>query len=120
MKSHAERNLKSVGLALLLGLAVAVTIALPAGVHAAAGKGQEIFKSKCAGCHGPDGKGETSMGKMMHLKNLGSEEVQEQSDEKLHEIITNGKPPMPAFGHQLSKAEIGELVAYIRTLKKKK
>ncbi len=119
MKSYAERKMKWMGLALFLGLAVAITVALPSGVHAAANKGEATFKAKCAGCHGPDGKGETAMGKMMHLKSLGSADVQKLSDAKLRETITNGKPPMPAFGHQLSKAQIGELVSYLRTLGKK-
>lgn len=119
MKSRADRKLKWMGLALFLGLAVAVTMALPSGVNAATSKGATIFKSKCAGCHGPDGKGQTAMGKMMHLKDLGSPEVQKMSDAELHKLITEGKSPMPAFGKQLSKTQITEVVEYIRSLGKK-
>ena len=42
--------------------------------------GETLFKSKCAACHGPDGKGEVPMGKKLGARNLGSAEVQSQSD----------------------------------------
>jgi cytochrome c6 len=114
MKSHADRNMKWLGLVLFMGLAVTITLALPAGVNAAASKGPEIFKSKCQMCHGPSGKNGP-----MHLKDLGSAEVQKLSNAQLHEIITKGKSPMPAFGSQLSKEQVNELVSYIRSLKGK-
>ena len=37
------------------------------------------YKAKCATCHGPDGKGDTAMGKTMKVKDLGSADVQKQS-----------------------------------------
>ena len=39
---------------------LAVVIALPLSAD-----GPAIFKSKCAACHGQDGKGETAMGKKL-------------------------------------------------------
>jgi cytochrome c6 len=83
-------------------------------VNAAANKGAELFASKCQMCHGPHGKNGP-----MHLKDLGSEEVQKLSNAEIHEIISKGKMPMPAFGNKLSKAQINELVSYIRSLKGK-
>jgi len=75
------------------------------------------FKAKCAMCHGADGKGETGMGKTMKVRDLGSADVQGQSDADLNGIITNGKGKMPKYDGKLSKDQIGDLVKYIRTLK---
>lgn len=76
------------------------------------------FKAKCAMCHGPDGKGDTVMGKKFGLKDLGSAEVQKMSDADLTSTITNGKDKMPAYKGKLTDAQISDLVKYIRTLKK--
>jgi mono/diheme cytochrome c family protein len=103
----------TVGLALMVGLALATPR------PSEATQGQELFKSKCATCHGPDGKAQTAMGKMLKIKDLGSEEVQKKSDTELHDIIAKGKKPMPGYGTQLKKEQIDDLVAYIRELGKK-
>jgi len=82
--------------------------------------GTEIFKGKCAVCHGPDAKGQGPMGKSLHVPDLTSPEVQKQSDAELADTITKGKNKMPAYGDKLSKEQIGQLVAYVRDLAKKK
>jgi len=76
------------------------------------------FKSKCAMCHGADGKG-TSVGKSMGAHDFTSAVVQGQSDADLTATITKGKGKMPAYGGKLSDEQIKDLVAYIRTLKGK-
>jgi mono/diheme cytochrome c family protein len=75
------------------------------------------YKAKCAACHGADGKGDTSMGKMMKIRDLGSADVQSQSDADLTNIITNGKGKMPKYDGKLTADQISGLVKYIRTLK---
>jgi len=75
------------------------------------------FKAKCAMCHGADGKGETGMGKTMKVRDLGSADVQGQSDADLNGIITNGKGKMPKYDGKLTKDQVGEVVKFIRTLK---
>jgi len=75
------------------------------------------FKAKCAMCHGADGKGDTSMGKTMKVRDLGSADVQSQSDADLNGIITNGKAKMPKYDGKLTADQISGLVKYIRTLK---
>lgn len=80
---------------------------------------ETLFKSKCAACHGPDGKGEVPMGKKLTARNLGSTEVQRQSDAQLTEVVTKGKNKMPAYEGKLTKEQITELVGYIRELGKK-
>ncbi len=76
------------------------------------------FKAKCAACHGPDGSGNTTMGKNLKLRDLGSADVQKQSDEELTTIIDKGKNKMPAYDGKLTKEQISDVVKYIRTLKK--
>jgi mono/diheme cytochrome c family protein len=79
--------------------------------------GADTFKAKCASCHGASGMGDTGMGKAMKLRDLGSADVQAQSDADLTGIITNGKKSMPKFDGKLSADQITEVVKYIRTLK---
>jgi len=76
------------------------------------------YKTKCAMCHGPDGKGDTAMGKKFGLKDMGSADVQGKSDADLTTIITKGKDKMPEYGSKLSKEQIDGLVKFIRSLKK--
>jgi cytochrome c6 len=76
------------------------------------------YKAKCATCHGPDGKGDTAMGKTMKVKDLGSAEVQKQSDADLTTIVEKGKKPMPGYEGKLTKEQIDSLVKYVRSLKK--
>jgi len=80
--------------------------------------GGAIFKSKCAMCHGPDGSGQTAMGRSLKLRDLGSADVQRQTDAQLIAIVADGKEKMPAYKGKLSPDEISQLVAHIRTLRK--
>jgi len=84
----------------------------------AAETGADQFKSKCAMCHGPDGKGDTAIGKNLKVRDLGSAEVQAQSDTGLSGIITNGKGKMPKYDGKLTKDQINDLVKFVRSLKK--
>jgi mono/diheme cytochrome c family protein len=83
----------------------------------AADSGADLYKAKCASCHGAAGKGDTSMGKTMKVRDLGSEEVQKQSDADLTTVIEKGKKPMPGYEGKLTKDQITDLVKYLRTLK---
>jgi cytochrome c6 len=80
--------------------------------------GAATYKAKCAMCHGPDGAGQTAMGKNMKLRDLGSAEVQKATDAEWTKLITDGKGKMPAYKGKLSDAEIKAVIAFMRTLKK--
>ena len=82
----------------------------------ATGDGAATFKAKCAMCHGLDGSGNTPMGLKMKVRDLRSPEVQKLTDEELAAIITNGKPPMPAYGKSLAPGDIHEIVTYLRSI----
>jgi len=97
-------------------LAVMV-FALAASTFSVAQSGADTFKGKCAMCHGADGKGDTGMGKTLKLRDLGSADVQSQSDADLTNIVTNGKNKMPKYDGKLTKEQISDVVKFVRTLK---
>ncbi len=85
-----------------------------AGVAFAADSGADLYKAKCAMCHGADG---TS--KMANVPALGGADAQGKSDADLKTIIEKGKAPkMPAYAGKLTDPQIDEVVKFIRTLKK--
>lgn len=84
-----------------------------------AADGAALYKAKCATCHGADGKGQNAMGKKMNLRDLGSAEVQKQTDQQFHDWTANGKGKMPAYKGKLTDAEITALVVHMRTFAKK-
>jgi cytochrome c6 len=98
---------------------VVLAIAFAMSVSAfAADATADVFKSKCASCHGADGKGDTPAGKKMNVKDLASDDVQKQSDADLAGVIEKGKKPMPGYEGKVTKEQIDGLVKWIRTLKK--
>jgi len=85
----------------------------------AQGDGANQFKAKCVVCHGADGSGNTAVGKSMKLRDLGSSDVQKETDQELTTIITSGKGAMPSYKDKLTADQIKQLVAFIRQLAKK-
>ncbi len=115
MKGEKENALPARLTAILI-----VVIAVSGSTPLAAQDGPTLFKTKCAMCHGADGKGETPMGKKLNIRDLGSPEVQKQTDAELTTIISKGKGKMPAFEGKLTAEQIGQVLAHIRELGKKK
>jgi mono/diheme cytochrome c family protein len=101
-----------------LSLAAGV-LAILISTYVSADTGAELFKSRgCAACHGKDGAGQTTMGKNLGVQDMGSADVQKQSDAELATIIAKGKGRMPAQEGKLSRDQINDLVKYIRMFKK--
>jgi cytochrome c553 len=105
---------------LLLTLAILVA---SAGANWAA-DAKAIYDKSCAKCHGADGKGGTTMGRKLGVKDYTDAKVQaELTDEAAAKAIKeglkdkSGKTLMkPAEG--LSDDDIKALVAYMRKFKK--
>jgi cytochrome c oxidase cbb3-type subunit III len=76
--------------------------------------GQQIFESRCAGCHGLDGRGGERAPDI-----ATSEKTQRRSDDELSRIIAGGVPGkgMPAFASLGSSLK--NVVAYLRQLQGK-
>jgi mono/diheme cytochrome c family protein len=84
---------------------------------------KENWDKNCAKCHGPDGKGETKMGKKLDIKDFTDAKYQDSlKDEAMLKAIKEGvkdgeKTRMkPVEG--LSEDEMKALVTYVRKLKK--
>jgi mono/diheme cytochrome c family protein len=78
-----------------------------------------IFNSKCAKCHGRDGRGKTMRGRLTHARDLTYGSWQNDvTDERLFNSISNGKGKMPAFKKSLSDADIDALVSHVRRLRR--
>ncbi|HUF92809.1 MAG TPA: cytochrome c [Candidatus Limnocylindria bacterium] len=91
----------------------------PAGAPA----GQRFYYAFCAECHGVDGRG--SWRAALFLLRPGDltdpAVMRTHSDQYLFDIIKHGgspfgRPGMPAFGAQISDADIEAMVRHIRTL----
>jgi cytochrome c oxidase cbb3-type subunit 3 len=81
----------------------------------AAESAAKVFAAKCAGCHGADGSG--NIAGAPDFKS--AEWHASRTDADLAASIKNGKGRlMPAWGAKLTDAQIGELVAHVRSLKK--
>jgi cytochrome c6 len=82
----------------------------------------DIYKAKCKGCHGEDGKAQTKVGKKEKMADISTAEWQSKhSDEDIRTVISDGSKDnakMKPFKDKLSAEEIASLVKYIRTLKK--
>jgi len=118
MTTHVDKTKPGLVLGLLL-----TVLAVPATGRADAASaeaGAAVYKDKCMGCHAADGSGSTPMGKALKAQDLKKPEIQAQTDAQLAAAITNGKGKMPAQKGQLTAAQIGQVVGYIRTLAKAK
>ena len=99
-------------------LAITILVLGQPGITSASADAAAVFKAKCALCHGPEGRADTPTGKALKIRDLGSAEVQGQSDDALYEIISKGKGKMPAYEKSLGADTCRELVAQIRKFKR--
>jgi cytochrome c553 len=100
-------------------------VALVASLFAASAWADDIpavWKSKCASCHGDDGKAQTKTGKKEKINDMTVDAWQsEWTDEKMRKIINEGSKDnakMKPFKSKLSADEIDGLIKHIRSFKK--
>lgn len=86
-------------------------------------QGRELFLTRCAGCHGVDGRGATPIGTNVYprVPNLREKATQNLSDGQIHYIIENGvqltgMPAMPGL-RSPAKEDSWALVSYIRGMR---
>ena len=102
---------------IMMGMAVAAVVMLSSAAYA--DDAATIYKTKCAMCHGPDGKGDTPAGKAMHVNDLSSADVQKLSDSDLGAVISSGRGKMPSY-KTLTPDQVKDLVGFVRSLGKKR
>jgi len=75
-------------------------------------KGKEIFTENCTTCHA-GGKNAIAVGKSLSKEDLETNKM--NSAAAIIELVTNGKPPMPAYGKPgtINAADIENVAAYV-------
>ena len=92
-------------------------------VSASAADVKENWDKSCKKCHGPEGKGDTTMGKKLEIKDLTDAKVQASlKDDAMFKAIKEGvkdgeKVRMKA-AEGLSDEEMKALVTFVRAFKK--
>jgi len=93
----------------------ALVLGLTAPTASAADRSADLFKQKCAMCHGANGAGK---GK---VPALSSAEVQQKSDADwktaIEKGVKNDKGTMAGYAGKLTPEQIDGLVKYVRSLK---
>ena len=69
-----------------------------------------LFATKCAACHGKDGKG-TAVGQKMGAKDITA---LKESEAAIVTVISNGKGKMSAYKDKLAADEIQALAKYVK------
>jgi mono/diheme cytochrome c family protein len=96
-----------------------VVLAAAIGIPAfAQNDGAEVYKAKCAMCHGADGLGATPAGKAMKAVSFKDPSLVKASDAELITAASKGKNKMPAYEGKLTDAQIKAVIGYLRTLQK--
>jgi len=103
---------------MVIGLVAIVAGSLLAFASTDHTKGKRIFTQYCAGCHGPEGKGDGYLLLGPEPANLTKPMTKTKSDAVLLQTIHEGKPNMPSWKVRLSEKESRAVLAYIRTLAK--
>jgi mono/diheme cytochrome c family protein len=88
-----------------------------AGADASSGHakhGQAIFKERCIACHNKQ-PGDTTPFGPPNLNGIFRGPSHMSTKDAVN-IIENGKSPMPGFGTVLTKNDVNDLIAYLRTL----
>ena len=97
-------------------LTIPVLVALCGSAFAADQHAEDLYKSKCQGCHGPDGKGSV-IGKKLGARDFHDPAVVKMSQAELITTTTDGKNKMPAYKGKLTDDEIKSLAKYIKEMK---
>lgn len=82
----------------------------------AAQSAADLYKSKCQGCHGADGKA-SAIGKKMGAKDFSDPDVAKLTEADLIKVTADGKNKMPAYKGKLTDDQIKELAKYIKSMK---
>jgi mono/diheme cytochrome c family protein len=84
-------------------------------------RGQHIFRTYCAVCHGPEGEGNGSVvPKFPRPPSLHSEKVRNWPDGSLYHVISEGQNLMPSYASQIAPQDRWAAIHYVRVLQRAK
>ena len=89
-------------------------------VPARAGDGTAVFENNCASCHGSDGRAQTPQGRKMKAHDLRDCRLTDAEIERQIRAgskTKKGPAVMPAFGHDLTDAEIQALILKVKSFR---
>jgi mono/diheme cytochrome c family protein len=122
MRTNINMKLEKSGMKKLLTISVLIcTVAL---LSARGEEAKVIYEKQCAKCHGPDGKGDTKLGKKAGVKDYTDAKVQaEMKDDvalkAIKEGLQEGDKVKMKPAENVSDADVKALIAYMRTFKAK-
>ncbi len=125
---------RSIARSALFALAAGAFLAAPAALAGDAAAGKAKYDMFCGSCHGATGKGDGPVGGSLNPKprdfSIGDFKIDADKDGKagtdadLTLVIKNGagayggSPMMAPWGATLSEADLDNMVAFVRSLKK--
>ena len=81
----------------------------------------KLFKIRCSNCHGVDGRGQTTLGKQLEVKDWkAGKTLKALSDDQIRKLVAegtkapDGKERMPAF-KTLTSDQITSLIMHVRS-----
>ena len=83
-------------------------VALPEDADAELRAGADVFRARCASCHGADGGG--AIGPSL------SEIETRLEDDAQRAVVVTGRNTMPSFGNTLSESDLDAVVRYVREI----
>ena len=81
--------------------------------------GRDVYRAKCAACHGPEGRGNGPAASAMNPRPTNFADASRRvatTDSAVAAVIMQGRRAMPAFGRMLSAAQIDSVMAHVKSL----
>jgi mono/diheme cytochrome c family protein len=105
----------------LIFVAISLSLMLIVPTLSPADEAMNLYREKCANCHGADGAGKTDAARKMGSTDLRSKQVQTLTDEQLYKTIAEGEQhknyPHAYLYKGISEQQIKGLVTLIRKFK---
>ncbi|MEK7668037.1 MAG: cytochrome c, partial [Gemmatimonadota bacterium] len=83
--------------------------------------GRDIYRARCAACHGPEGRGNGPAAAAMNPRPTDFAVAAQRNattDSSVGEVIEHGRRSMPAFGRMLTRVQMDSLIEYVKTLRR--
>lgn len=114
-------QLGGTGTAHPVGGANAVQLQGAQGANSRLVTGRDVYRARCAACHGPEGRGNGPAAAAMNPRPTDFAVVaqrQATTDSSVADVIEHGRRSMPAFGRMLTRVQMDSLVGYVKTLRR--